>query len=375
MSVDTTDLEEVEDDFDETPKVSASESEIISMARALTAPQQLDVWSLLASSRTMPPKIGTTCAELVVDALAQIWPTLWGRDHARPGASIRDGKVVRGRGWERNQLAPLDYSAFTLALLRWLVEMPLATAGVVDKLAIKPTTIGDQVVAYLALEVAAETPAQLTIARASKATLAPLAWLGFAHVLPTAPPEDDKAWDALCTGSGAAVVEALQIDLGKRWRTVELTKRAITDPETLIALGAAQDATLSRFMAACTRAGRRDLAGFVLDAMVPLLGRDVAPFPNDLDRTKPLGVRMAARKGAGALLRAMQTWCDWDKAHRGVRFLDDDYEASQLLLTRFEKAGRHGADFLVANWLLELASLSPTPSPASATIDDPGSKV
>lgn len=370
----TSTIDEIEDDFDETPKVSASESEIVAMARALTAPQQLDVWSLLASSRTMPPKIGTTCAALVVDALAQIWPTLWTRDGARPGASIRNGKVVRGRGWERNPLSPLEYSAFTIGFLRWLVEMPLAAAGVVDKLGIEPTTIGDQIVAYLALDVASETPAQLTIARASKAATAPLAWLGFAHVLPGEPPDDHQAWDALTTGIGAVVVETLQVDLANRWRTIELTKRGMTDPESLIALGEAQDATLQRFMAACTRANRRDLAGFVLDAMVPLLGRDVAPFPDDLDRTKPLGIRMAARNAAGALLRAMQTWCEWDKAHRGVRFLDDDYEASQLLLTRFEKAGRHGAEILVANWLAELASLSPTPSPASATIDVPGSK-
>jgi hypothetical protein len=123
-------------------------------------------------------------------------------------------------------------------------------------------------------------------------------------------------------------------------------------------------------MDACTNAGRRDLAGFVIDAMLPLLGREVAPFPNDLDRTKPLSTRMAARNAAGALLRALACWVEWDRSHRGVRFLDDDYEASQLLLSRFEKALQHGADVLSAAWLAELASLSPTtPSPASATID------
>jgi hypothetical protein len=369
MSVEIEDVE-----ADDTATVSASEAEIVSMARALTAPQQLDVWSLLAGSRTMPPKIGPTCASLVADALSQVWPSLWTRDGARPGASVRDGKVVRGRGWERNPVAPLDYSPFTIAFLRWLVEMPLATAGVVDKLAAKPATIGDQVVGYLALEVALETPAQLTIARASRVALAPLAWLGFAHVLPGEPPDDPKPWDALVTGTGAVVVEALQQDLAKRWRTIELGKRAVSDPDELVKLGRGQDATLTAFMAACTRAGRRDLAGFILDAMVPLLGRDVAPFPNDLDRTKPLGLRMAARVAAGALLRGLATWCDWDREHRGVRFLDDDYEASQLLLTRFEKAGKYGADILVATWLAQLASLSPTPGTASATIDTPQGK-
>jgi hypothetical protein len=78
---------------------------------------------------------------------------------------------------------------------------------------------------------------------------------------------------------------------------------------------------------------------------------------------------MAARVAAGSLLRALATWCDWDKAHRGVRFLDDDYEPTQHLLTRFEKAAHHGADVLTATWLAELASLAP-PTPGSATIED-----
>ncbi|CAN5494672.1 hypothetical protein BH11MYX1_BH11MYX1_32030 [soil metagenome] len=352
----------------EPPMVAASEAEIVEMARALTAPQAHDVWTLLASSRSMPPKVGPTCAELVGDALAQIWPALWRREGAKPGASIRAGKVIRGRGWERNPPSPLEFSPFTLAFLRWLVEVPLA-AGASPKLAAHPVALGDQVVAYLALSASIETPAQLAIARYSNVALTPLAWLGFAHVLPGEPPAASD-WDELVRGPGAVVIEALQQDLAKRWRTIELTKRTVTDPETLIALGRAQDLTLTAFMDACSRAGRRDLAGFVIDAMVPLLGRQVAPFPNDLDRTKPLSARTAARKASGALLRGLETWLLWDRQHRGVRFLDDDYEASQLLLTRFEKALRNGADILLPTWLAELASLAPT---SSATIDAPES--
>lgn len=362
-----TDADEQEDlEGVEPPMVAASEAEIVQMARALTAPQAHDVWTLLASSRSMPPKVGPTCARLVGDAIEQIWPALWRREGARFGASIRDGKVIRGRGWERNPPSPLEFSPFTLALLRWLVEVPLA-AGAAPELAAQPVAIGDQVVAYLALSVATETPAQLSIARFSKVAVTPLVWLGFAQVLPGEPPEA-RDWDELVTGPGAVVIEALQVDLAKRWRTIELTKRTITEPDTLIALGGAQDKTLLAFMAACSRAGRRDLAGFVIDAMLPLLDRQVAPFPNELDRTKPLSTRTAARKASGALLRGLDTWLQWDREHRGIRFLDDDYEASQLLLTRFEKALRNGADVLVPTWLAELASLAPA---SSATIDSP----
>lgn len=350
----------------EPPMVAASEAEIVAMARALTAPHAQDMWTLLASSRSMPPKVGPRCAELVGDALAQIWPALWRREGAKPGASIRAGKVIRGRGWERHPPSALEFSPFTFALLRWLVEVPLA-AGTAPNLLATPVVTGDQVVAYLALSASADTPAQLSIARSSKVALAPLAWLGFAHVLPGEPPAS-STWDELVTGPGAVVLEALQHDLAKRWRTIELTKRAVTDPETLIALGRAQDLTLTVFMDACSRAGRRDLAGFVIEAMVRLLGMQVAPFPTSLDRSRPLSVRTAARKASGALLRGLETWLRWDREHRGIRFLDDDYEASQLLLMRFERALRSGADVLLPTWLAELTSLAPT---SSATIDPP----
>ena len=351
---------------DALPVVSASEAELVQLARALTAPDAYDVWMLLASSRSMPPKVGPTCAALVGDALAQIWPALWRREGARPGASIRAGEVIRGRGWERHAPSPLEFSAFTLAFLRWLVEVPLA-ASTVPRLAAQPAALGDQIVAYLALAASTATPAQVSIAQGSMITLAPLVWLGFAHILAGDPPAA-AAWDELVTGAGAVVVEALQPELARRWRSVELTKRAMTDPETLITLGRAQDATLTAFMGACSRTGRRDLAGFVVEAMLPLLGGQVSPMPSELDRTRPLSARAAARMASGAPLRGLATWLQWDREHRGVRFLDDDYQASQLLLTRFEKALRNGVEVLLPAWLAELASLAPT---SSATIDAP----
>ena len=363
------DLEHEDDDeWVEPPQVAASEADLIAMTRALTAPHAHDVWALLAGSRTLPAKIGPTCAGLVGDALTQVWPALWRRDGARPGSAIAKGNVVRGRGWERTAITPLAYSQATIALLRWMVAMPLATAGNVEKLVSAKLAIGDQVVIYLALDLAAGTPAQSTIAAQTLVRQAPLAWLGFPHLMAGTPPP----FASLVTGAGATVVEALALELAGRWRTIELGKRTTTDPDALIRLGANQDAVLQGFMAACDKAGRRDLAQFVLDAVQPLFERNIAPIPTDLDLTKPLSVRAAARLGAGALLRGVQLWTQWDDAHRGVRFLDDDYQAAQLLLSRFERIGRTGAD-RTAQWLGELASLAPTttPGPGQATIEAP----
>jgi hypothetical protein len=347
------------------PEVAASEHDLIMLTRALVSPQQHDAWALLCKWRKLPDKIGPTCAELVSEALGHVWPALWRRSGARTATSLVEGRPVRGRGWERHAPVPLEFSAATLRLLRWLIATPLgAPASTHDALPASPLTVGDQVMIYLALDAATETGAQTTLAIQPMVRAAPLAWLGFANVLHGEPEQID--FDSLAHGAGAVVAEALNMELGRRWHTIELSKRAMTDPADLVALGTAQDATLRAFMAACDKRRRRDLAAFVLDAAAPLVERKLSPAPLDLDPRASLSARAAARRAAGALLRAVEQWTAWNEQHRAVRFIDDDYATAQLLLARFENIGRGGSD-RVALWLSDLASLAPT-SP-SATIE------
>jgi hypothetical protein len=363
--------DDFDDDEEDIPQVASSENDMILIARALTAPHQYDVWGLIAGARTMPAKIGPTAAGLIGDAFSQIWPALWKRDGARPGASVTNGGIVRGRGWERHSPPALKFTTASIAILRWMIANGLAGSNV-EKLPAQKLALGDQIVIYLALDITAGTPAQTIVARQPFVRAAPLVWLGYANLM-AAGSADPPAFDELVTGVGAIVVEALQRDFAERWRAVELGKRSITEPEALVALGAAQDATLTGFMAACDKAGRRDLAGWVLDAALPQLERGVPPIPTDLDPTKPLSLRAAARNAAGALLRGVAKWQEWDDRHRGVRFLDDDYQAAQLLLARFERVGRAGVDRNAA-WLAELAALPTLAAPGappSATVDRP----
>jgi hypothetical protein len=159
-------------------------------------------------------------------------------------------------------------------------------------------------------------------------------------------------------GAGAVVIESLTADLAARWRAVALGHRAARASGPRFARGAAHDAVLTQLLTECDRAGRRDLGGFVIDAAAPLLARGVAPSPAELDASESLARRGAARLAAGALLRGVRVWADWDREHRGVRFIDDGYAAAQLLLTRFEPIGADGAARASA-WLGELAALAP----------------
>ncbi len=368
------DAEELDaDDLVEIPQVAASEHDLIMMARTLVMgpAAQDDIWTLLCASRPVAPKIGPTCAALLEETLRHAWRALWLRSGARPGASIDPGAgaTVRGRLWERHAPTPLAFTGASVALLRWLVATPFAApASTLTTLPAAPLEIGDQLLIYLALDAAHRTPALRVLAAQPFVRAAPLAWLGFAHALVrrggAAP-----SFDVLTRGAGAIVVEALAGELAKRWHAVELGKRAIFEPDALIDLGDAQDQALAGFMASADAARRRDLALFVIDAAAPLLARNVAPMPAQLDPSTTLALRAQARVAAGSLLRAVVRWGEWDQLHRGVRFIDDDYAAAQLLLERFETVGSSGLA-LAAHWLAKLASLVPA-TETSDTVTPP----
>jgi hypothetical protein len=374
----TTDLDAEEldtDDLVEIPQVAASEHDLIMMARTLVMgpAAQDDIWALLCATRPAAPKIGPTCAALLQDTLRHAWRALWLRGGARPGSSIgagpRAGATVRGRLWERHAPVPLAFTGASVAFLRWLVGTGFAApASTLAALQAMPLAIGDQLLIYLALDAARTTPALRVLAAQPFVRAAPLAWLGHANALAKRGGEA-PSFGGLTEGVGAIVVEALAGELAKRWYAVELGKRAMFEPDLLLDLGAAQDQTLTRFMAACDDARRRDLALFVIEAAAPLLARNLAPTPAQLDPNTTLATRAQARIAAGALLRGVVRWGEWDQQHRGVRFIDDDYAAAQLLLERFETIGASGVG-RAAHWLADLASLVPTTA-TSDTVSPP----
>ena len=352
---DDDDGEDLDDDKPKLPTVAQSEHDLIVMVRALVAgpDSNEDIWSLLCAARPVAPKIGPTCAALIEDTLRQSWRALWQRGGTRPKVSPSGTK---GRLWERYQPMPLQFSGASLVFLKWLVVTPFAAPqSTIKNLPAMKLMLGDQLLVYFALDAARATPALRVLASQPFVHAAPLAWLGFATYLAGATP---PAFDSLVTGAGPIVVEALSDEIAKRWHASELAKRQINIPTDLIAIGQAQDATLEGFLGACDKHRRRDLASFVLDAALPLLARPAYPGPL-LDPATPLSERANARIRAGSLLRALVTWSEWDEQHRGIRFIDDDYQQAQLMLARFERIGSAGVA-RVHGWLAELASLAPS---------------
>jgi len=366
---DEDELDEIDDDqiedVTEIAQVAASEAELVMLTRAIVAGPDSgdDMWAMLCRGRNLPKKIGPTCAGLLEDAFGKVWLALWHRGGTKPRPTLTG---TRGRLWERYSPVTLEFSEASVHLMRWLVATPFsAPASTLTLLHAMPLTLGDQVVVYFVLDAARDTPALRVIATQPFVRNAPLAWLGFAPELAGAavPP-----FASLVTGGGPIVIEALADELARRWQATELAKRSQIDPGVMIALGEAQDRVLGSFMSACDSAGRRDLAGFVVDAASPLIERNLSPAPGKLDPTSPLSTRAQARIAAGALLRALVRWADWDQQHRAIRYIDDDYALAQLMLARFEKIGTPGVGRVQA-WLADLAALTSMPTASeSATL-------
>ncbi len=338
------------------PQIAQSEADIVMMARALVAGPDSndDIWSLLCASRQVPAKIGTTCEKLLSDTLAQSWRALWQRGGTKPRVSHLG---QRGRLWERYQPTDLRFSAQSLQFLRWLVTTPFsAPASTLKGLPAARLELGDQLLVYFALDASRATPALRVIASQPFVQSAPLAWLGFSSYMTGG---KVPAFDSLTTGAGPILVEALSEEIARRWQAGEVAKRSMTDPTELLAIGNTQESVLNGFLDACDSRERRDLASFVLDAVHPLIERNIIPAPGQLDPTAPLSVRTGARTSAGALLRALLRWSEWDQQHRGIRFIDDNYQSVQVLLGRFEKIGSAGVA-RVQGWLYDLSSLAPT---------------
>jgi FtsH ternary system-associated peptide len=330
-------------------RIAASEHDLMTITRAIVGEGTgASVDPLLREGRALAGGLSPTAARLLKDTLAKgVFLQLvrrggW-RNQRRPGA----GGAVTGRLWERYLPQPFRFSAFSIALLRWLTTEPLGTAQwkPLPEQPI-PEAAADQLLLYLIFDVIGPGDLARTLAEQSAVRACGLVWLGFGDRLAATRCDGARppSLGPLFSGTGPMALDALQGDLALRWIEMERRKRSLVDPVELERLGEVQGAALDALFAAADAARRRDLAGFVLEAVARLLPPHAPPdrWLGSLDRTVSVAKRTAARRAAGALLRAVRRWHAWTQEHRQVRFFEDGYELSQALLQRWEILGDAG---------------------------------
>lgn len=341
-------------------RVSHSEHTLLTLARAVVGSGQYGpVEDLLCGSHSAPERLSPGALHVLRDTLAKgtVLSLMrrggWRRQRHLYGAQERAGRL-----WQRHPPLPLHFSALCVQTLQWLAEQPLGLAECKPLAVEGVPTLADELFLYSCCHLVAGTPCGPSVGAQPVFRRSALCWLGFPDLLGQPPVALAPALFAPLLASHAPVLEALQADLARRWLRLEESKHRISSPADMMALGKAQEAVLTAFLSAIDPAGRRDLAGFLIEAGRRLVEQPASWWVAGLSLQSSLRERSEAAQAAGAFLRGLSQVGRWDSEHRSVRFFDDGYETAQVLLSEWDSLGEAGFR-RAADLLRGLASLSP----------------
>lgn len=363
--------------------VSRFEAVLLRMLRAFLRPSTGDSplpTPTAAGKLTLPAGLSDDCLHLIQDSLGKGCVLYLARAGGwRRERYLRGGAPSDGRLWERSQVADLGlrFSKHSVSFLIWL------TAGRPEKKddwtpPIDELSVGDSFLMFLAYETLRESDIGVALRGRDLFSRNGLIRLMY--------PDDEFGaiseplnFNMWTEGVGAAVIEALQPRLHRRWLAIERTKNRIAEWTRMRGIGQSQDLALNGFLKACEDSKRPDLARFLLKAMVEILSRDLttAFWLGGLSKTDVPG-RLADRLDTQRLgltvLRHIDRLAAWTRNFGGVRFYDDEYAIGQLWLSDWERY--HGADLasIAQNLLrqvepLRSAAVAPGPKAPLPAID------
>jgi hypothetical protein len=309
---------------------------------------------LLENRCSAPPCLHRNAVRLIEDALAKGCVFLLAhRGGWRRERFLRGQRVVEGRLWERTRPVELGLT-FSVPTLRFLIWITAHRPGDADHdwcVPEKELTLGDRLFFYFVhegLRSVAEGLGAPALRTQEPFVSHALCWLAFPEDYTAAQSGARPNFAPWTTGAGACMLEALQPDLARRWIEVESHKERLADPQRMRALGVAQERVLRSFLDAVESAGRMDLARFLLQAAVVLLGphAHAGMWTARLNLTgQRLADRAATYQAATIFLRMLDRLQTWERRARGIGYFDEGYAASQLWKADWEQVqGDHLVD-------------------------------
>jgi hypothetical protein len=296
----------------------------------------------LASPLVRPKCLSRTAVQLVEGTLAKGATRSVAENGWRNERFLRDGAIAEGRVWQR--LPPehlgLGFSPQTLDFLMWAT----ATDCTQPETAWKPLprrklTMGDRWLLTTAYAAVRRSDVGLLWSQREPWRSDALCQLGFAadFELPSKPAELN--FDPWLRPAGLAVLEADQRQLAARWVQMERDRGLVTSPQKLRAMAASQARVLAAFLPAIDKAGRCDLARFLLGAVAQVLrgGPTLQRWLGQMQFGETrLADRQATYRGALVVLQEFQRLAGWQARARGIGYFDEGYQAAQLWKSDWE---------------------------------------
>lgn len=298
----------------------------------------------LTAGTPRPRCLGRDAVALVQDTLAK-GCVVWLARHGgwRHERHLRGDRIAEGRLWERTPPADLAlrFSPHALGFLIWLTAAK--PAGNRPPQWLPPEaelTFGDRLLMYLAFDALAGTPPARPLQAHPVFQRHALCRLANPEAFLAAPVECLPDFAPWTSGLGACILEVMQGRLADRCLDMETLKGRTVEWQHMQALGQAQERVLQSYLQAVDRAGRRDLARFLLRTAFLLLPEDVRPdrWTGQLAGAGPrLADRTETYRAALTLLHLLLGLREWTQQSRAVGYFDEGYQASQLWKADWER--------------------------------------
>ena len=304
---------------------------------------------LVRGSLPRPDCLSADAIHLAKDTLAKGCVLFLVREGGwRNDRHLRNNQPTAGRGWERIPLdeRTLEFSRHVLSFLMWATaEKVQDQNGTSWNAPRKELTPADELFFWRAFEACRADPDLIAVLRRQDAfRLNPLCWVSFPGDMTDADEPTPPDFEPMFTGLRAVFLECLQAHLTTTWTRSERAKGQIGDWRRMRHQGRAEFAALRAFLEAADRAGRTDLARFVLKANATLFQTELAPpyWTGGLQGSGPprLADRLDTQRAALAVPRQMELLEAWQQRALYVGYFDDGYQASQMWKQDWEAA--HG---------------------------------
>ncbi len=255
---------------------------------------------------------------------------------------LRQSKPKTGRVWERTLPSELglEFSKYSLEFLIWITSADLSKKRFWRAPDIEKLTLGDQYLFFAVLDKFAMTEFGMAWQSKNIFRRNGLYALMNAHRIRLEDVDEISDFEIWTQGKGAVILEAMQGLLTQRWVEMEQYKSRITTVEAMNKVGVAQERVLDRLMTKADSVGRRDLCRFLLETFKKILKNEgeLKSWTRSL-RTKGLRIadRTEAYQNAASLLRQADRLEKWHKDSVATGYMDENYAATQLWKSDWER--------------------------------------
>lgn len=323
-------------------EVSEFEARLLRILRCLMHRMPVEqTLALLVKPIRRPRCLSRNCVELVQDGLSKGVTEWLARSGWPDRRFIQNEAIVEGRMWERHPIdkLQLSFSANSLKLLIWLTASNFVEPNSAAKINPKALTVGDRLLMLMVFAAIRSTPGGPTLLKQpgfSEHGLISLMFPADVGVVTRSSEPDVTFW---CQPQHSWVLETLQSRLSQQWFRIECDKRGSSNDGDMRRIGEFQAHVLSLLFDTVEQQGRQDLCMFLLSAGQHLL--QTIPTEKWFDRLDVRHLRMADRsevyKSALAFFHGVKRLQKWTQHAQGIGFYDEDYQASQLWKSEWER--------------------------------------